>query len=176
MKPLFLPRVLRCSSFSTPVWPSQRGLATLLPKNLTRPAPSFPSHGRYAVQSLHGSTQSTLQTELSVPPDFAFVFDIDGVLLRSSKNLPGAAATLRFLHNHSIPFILLTNGGGKHETERVAELSATFGIPLTIDNFVQSHTPFQEMVHGSHEYPALEDKAILVTGNDQERVRDVAHK
>jgi HAD superfamily hydrolase (TIGR01450 family) len=128
------------------------------------------------VQSRHGSTQSTLQTELSVPPDFAFVFDIDGVLLRSSKNLPGAAATLRFLHNHSIPFILLTNGGGKHETERVAELSATFGIPLTIDNFVQSHTPFQEMVHGNHEYPALEDKTILVTGNDQERVRDVAHK
>ncbi|KAI7570057.1 hypothetical protein KC343_g22976, partial [Hortaea werneckii] len=52
-------------------------------------------------------------------PDFAFAFDIDGVLLRSSTPLPNAAATLKSLQAANIPFILLTNGGGKSETERV---------------------------------------------------------
>lgn len=52
---------------------------------------------------------------------------IDGVLLHSSKPLPGATQTLKFLQSHNIPFILLTNGGGKSEAERVAELSAKLG-------------------------------------------------
>lgn len=71
------------------------------------------------------------------PPDFVWAptpgltaskhHSIDGVLLHSSKALPGAAETLRFLQEHKIPFILLTNGGGKSEAERVAELSVKLG-------------------------------------------------
>lgn len=68
---------------------------------------------------------------------------IDGVLLHSSKPLPGAAESLRYLQQHRIPFILLTNGGGKPEAERVAELSSKLGVNLDTSNFVQSHTPFQ---------------------------------
>ncbi|KAI0113879.1 putative HAD superfamily hydrolase [Hypoxylon sp. NC0597] len=113
------------------------------------------------------------------PPPFAFAFDIDGVLLHVSKPIPGAPETLAYLQKHNIPFILLTNGGGKHETERVADLSSRLGVELTTDNFIQSHTPFQELAshydsHGSKE--GLRDKNILVTGSDAAKCRDIAEQ
>jgi HAD superfamily hydrolase (TIGR01456 family) len=128
-------------------------------------------------------------------PSFAFAFEyaatlpnspsksaeltpssIDGVLLRSSKNLPGATKALQFLHKHNIPFILLTNGGGKHETDRVVELTKKFGVPLTVENFVQSHTPFQELVHGTETHDSLSDKTVLVTGGNPEVCRTIAER
>ena len=99
------------------------------------------------------------------------MISIDGVLLRSSAPIPGAAEALALLHNNNIPFILLTNGGGKHESARVLELSKKLGVPLTEDNFVQSHTPFKQLVEGSE---SLKDKTILVTGGDGDKCRKVA--
>jgi HAD superfamily hydrolase (TIGR01456 family) len=93
---------------------------------------------------------------------------IDGVLLHVSKPIPGATETLRFLQEHNIPFILLTNGGGRHESERVADLSKKLNVPLTTSNFVQSHTPFQELVD------ELADKTILVTGANADKCRAIA--
>ncbi|KAK0251168.1 hypothetical protein LTS09_013677 [Friedmanniomyces endolithicus] len=100
-------------------------------------------------------------------PDYAFAFDIDGVLLRSSSPLPGAHEALTYLQRQRIPFILLTNGGGKSETERVAELSEKLDVELNVDMFVQSHTPFAEM----HEY---QDKTVLVVGGDYDKCQLVA--
>lgn len=71
---------------------------------------------------------------------------IDGVLLHQANPIPGATEALQYLQDHEIPFILLTNGGGKHEHERVADLSARLGVELSVDNFVQSHTPFRMLV------------------------------
>jgi HAD superfamily hydrolase (TIGR01456 family) len=85
----------------------------------------------------------------------------------------------------------LTNGGGKHERERVEDLSQRLGVPLSIDNFVQSHTPFQELVDASwsrqdinghtqdvlqngNKHVGLADKNILVTGSDAEKSRLIA--
>ncbi|KAI1379151.1 HAD-superfamily hydrolase [Hypoxylon crocopeplum] len=113
------------------------------------------------------------------PPSFAFAFDIDGVLLHVAKPIPGATRTLEFLQENNIPFILLTNGGGKHEIDRVADLSARLGIRLSTDNFIQSHTPFQELVHhgpNGEEGKGLRDKNILVTGSDAARCREIAEK
>lgn len=104
-------------------------------------------------------------------PEFAFSFDIDGVLLHESKPIPGASETLRFLEREHIPFILLTNGGGKREVDRVADLSEKLGVALTTDNFVQSHTPFRQLIHGPD---SLQDKTVLVTGSDYGRCRDIA--
>ncbi|KAI0850738.1 HAD-superfamily hydrolase [Daldinia vernicosa] len=108
------------------------------------------------------------------PPPFAFAFDIDGVLLHVSKPIPGATQTLEFLQKHNIPFILLTNGGGKHETERVEDLSARLGVELSTDNFIQSHTPFQELAHGRE--GGLRDKNVLVTGSDAAKCRVIAER
>ncbi|KAK8158503.1 HAD-like domain-containing protein [Phyllosticta citrichinensis] len=102
-------------------------------------------------------------------PDFAFAFDIDGVLLRSSDPIPRAHAALSFLQRESIPFILLTNGGGKHEADRVAELSDKLKLPLDTGMFVQSHTPFADMEH-------YKDKTVLVVGGDGGKCRDVAEQ
>lgn len=49
-------------------------------------------------------------------------------------------------------------------------LSNMFNVPIAEENFVQSHTPFKMMVR------ELEGKTVLVTGNDQERVREIAER
>ncbi|KAI9700900.1 MAG: hypothetical protein M1820_006661 [Bogoriella megaspora] len=100
-------------------------------------------------------------------PDFAFAFDIDGVLLRSSTPLPHASLTLSFLQRSRIPFILLTNGGGKSESARISDLSSKLSLPLSVDMFVQSHTPFSTM-------DSYKDKTVLVVGGDGGACRDVA--
>jgi HAD superfamily hydrolase (TIGR01450 family) len=98
---------------------------------------------------------------------------IDGVLLHVAKPIPGATEALKYLQDNNIPFILLTNGGGKHETDRVKDLSAKLGLQLSVDNFVQSHTPFQELVHGSE---GLSDKTVLVTGSNAQKCREIAER
>jgi len=60
--------------------------------------------------------------------DYAFAFDIDGVLMLGSNAIPAGARALKRLHEKKIPYILLTNGGGKHESDRVAELSDRLGV------------------------------------------------
>ncbi|OCK77972.1 cat eye syndrome critical region protein 5 precursor [Lepidopterella palustris CBS 459.81] len=112
-----------------------------------------------------------LQTSSTSPPipDYAFAFDIDGVLVRSSDPLPRAHKALSYLQSQNIPFILLTNGGGKHESERVEELSKKLKVPLDTSMFVQSHTPFEEL----DEY---KDKTILVVGGDEDKCRRVAER
>ncbi|GAB7351790.1 hypothetical protein MBLNU459_g2364t1 [Dothideomycetes sp. NU459] len=116
------------------------------------------------IRSLITSTSSTHKT-----PDFAFAFDIDGVLVRSSDPLPRAHKALSYLQRQRIPFILLTNGGGKTEEARVAELSKSLDIELDTSMFVQSHTPFAGMKE-------LHDKTVLVAGGDYDKCQLVAQK
>ncbi|XXH02368.1 Cu-binding protein [Hypoxylon texense] len=136
------------------------------------------SHLRLSIRAPGLSRCYSIDRKSPKPPPFAFAFDIDGVLLHVAKPIPGATQTLAYLQRHNIPFILLTNGGGKHETERVADLSARLDVPLTTDNFVQSHTPFRELVHGSTaaDEEALKDKNILVTGSDAAKCRRIAEQ
>lgn len=101
---------------------------------------------------------------------------IDGVLLRSSKPIPGAADSLTLLKEKGIPFILLTNGGGKHETERVAEISEKLKVHLDPSVIIQSHSPFAELVKGVDEASSLENKCILVAGGDGDNCRRVAEQ
>ncbi|KAF2196586.1 cat eye syndrome critical region protein 5 precursor [Delitschia confertaspora ATCC 74209] len=100
-------------------------------------------------------------------PEFAFAFDIDGVLLRGSDPLPKAHKTLSYLQSQRIPFILLTNGGGKHESERVADLTSKLDVPIDVSMFVQSHTPFADM-------DSYKSKTVLVVGGDEDKCRHVA--
>lgn len=88
--------------------------------------------------------------------------------MRSSDALPRAHMALTLLQSQHIPFILLTNGGGRHESERVAELSSKLGITIDESMFVQSHTPFAEM----HQYKR--NKTVLVVGGEADDCRRVA--
>ncbi|KAI8961824.1 HAD-superfamily hydrolase [Daldinia sp. FL1419] len=151
--------LLRAISNSSPA--RRRGVATCRVQPFTRPG------------SFVGRPYS-IDRRTPKPPPFAFAFDIDGVLLHVAKPIPGATQTLEYLQKNNIPFILLTNGGGKHETERVADLSARLGVELSTDNFIQSHTPFQELAHGCD--GGLRDKNILVTGSDAAKCRVIAEQ
>lgn len=83
---------------------------------------------------------------------------------------------MALLKEQGIPFILLTNGGGKHETERVAEISDKLQVPLDPSVIVQSHSPFAELVRGPDEQSSLENKCVLVVGGDGDRCRQVAEQ
>lgn len=74
------------------------------------------------------------------------------------------------LKDQGIPFILLTNGGGKHETERVAEISEKLQVPLDATVLIQSHSPFAELA------ASLENKRVLVAGGDSDSCRRVAER
>lgn len=73
----------------------------------------------------------------------------------------------------------MTNGGGTHESARVVELSEQLQVPLSVDNFMQSHTPFKTLVEGNHSFVqgdpnGYKDKTILVIGGDGDSCRQVA--
>ncbi|KKF95492.1 Protein SCO1 mitochondrial [Ceratocystis platani] len=129
-----------------------------------------------AADIIQGHPQTCYRARFD-PPHFVFTpqacycFNIDGVLLHVAKPIPGAAESLQYLTNNKIPFILLTNGGGKHESDRVSDLASKLGVRLSTENFVQSHTPFQDLVDNSE---GLREKTILVTGADAHKCRQIA--
>ncbi|ORY65540.1 HAD-like domain-containing protein [Pseudomassariella vexata] len=98
----------------------------------------------------------------------AFAFDIDGVLVKGNQPVPGARETIKMLQDKKIPFIFLTNGGGLTEKDHVARLGQRLGLTLDEKQFVQSHTPFRELV------PKYRDKNILAIGGHGQQIRNVA--
>ncbi|KAI1357473.1 HAD-like domain-containing protein [Xylaria arbuscula] len=99
---------------------------------------------------------------------FAFAFDVDGVLVNGERAVEGAPETIRTLKRRGIPFILLTNGGGKTEEGRVTNISQCLDVTLSKDQFVQSHTPYRGLV------PQYRDKNILAIGGADGKIRDIA--
>ncbi|KAF8249739.1 HAD-superfamily hydrolase [Wilcoxina mikolae CBS 423.85] len=122
------------------------------------------------VRHLQQSAVPHRQQAPPAAPDFAFAFDIDGVLLHGSHPIPNAPRTLEFLNSQSIEFLLLTNGGGLSESSRVAELSRLLTTPLSTRQFVQSHTPFR--LHAS----SPEISTVLVVGGTGENCRRAAEE
>lgn len=99
----------------------------------------------------------------------SFAIDIDGVLVRSKSTIPGAKEALSKLQSNKIPFIFLTNGGGKTEEDHVGLISKRMELEFSEQQFVQSHTPFKDLV------PELREKNILVFGGVGNSIRKVAH-
>lgn len=133
---------------------------------------SFKAAFEHAIQSKNKVAMHILiEAQTALPPgpcDFAFSFDIDGVLHNSPHALPHAADTLRFLRDKKIPFILLTNSGGKSESTRVKMLEEELDVDLDISQFVQSHTPVLDYV------PQHQDSCVLVVGGVGDSCRRVA--
>lgn len=114
-------------------------------------------------------TQARVIPDLQkVPRDFAFAFDIDGVLVRGKVPIPGAKQALETLQANSIPFILLTNGGGMTEADHAERVGQRLTMQIEEDQFVQSHTPFKMLLE---EY---KDKWILVLGGHRHTIKDLA--
>lgn len=103
--------------------------------------------------------------------NMAFAFDIDGVLVHGDRLIPEGRRALEILNGDNelgikIPHIFLTNGSGKLETKRCAQLSGILGQPVSTDQFIQSHTPMSALA----EYY----DTVLVVGGENYLCREVA--
>ncbi|AOW00122.1 HAD-like domain-containing protein [Yarrowia lipolytica] len=96
----------------------------------------------------------------------SYVFDIDGVLMHGGEAIPQGRQALLELEQAQVPWILLTNGGGKSEVQRTEELSKALDFYIDPQQIVQSHTPFRGL-SGQYE-------RVLVVGGDHDMSRQVA--
>ncbi|KAH3902083.1 uncharacterized protein SCODWIG_02946 [Saccharomycodes ludwigii] len=102
---------------------------------------------------------------------YAFAFDIDGVLIRGKETIPEARKALKMLngenkYNIKVPYIFITNGGGRSEKARCKDLSSRLGISISEDQVIQGHTPMKDLV------PVY--KNVLVVGGVLDSCRKVA--
>ncbi|OLL25734.1 putative CDP-alcohol phosphatidyltransferase class-I family protein [Neolecta irregularis DAH-3] len=117
-----------------------------------------------------GSSVSDVSTE-SPKVEFAVAFDIDGVLLKGGEVIPEAKEALRMLNGENedgivVPYIFLTNGGGKLEQDRCKELSDKLEVPVSTSQFIQGHTPMRNLVELYN--------TVLVVGGVGDTCRKVA--
>mmetsp|Transcript_13188 Transcript_13188/g.24454 ORF Transcript_13188/g.24454 Transcript_13188/m.24454 type:complete len:342 (+) Transcript_13188:196-1221(+) len=87
-------------------------------------------------------------------------FDIDGVLLRGKKMLPGAKEAVQLLRKRNIPHIFLTNGGGIKETTKADVVGKVLGLKINHQDIVLAHTPMKSLVHKR----GLGDKRVMILG------------
>ncbi|CEP13796.1 hypothetical protein [Parasitella parasitica] len=130
----------------------------------------FNLHSRKAALSAISRSFSTFQK-----PNYAFAFDIDGVLIKGKHHIPEATRALKLLngdniHNRNIPFVLLTNGGGVTEEEKARQISKLVGIKIDPKQVVLSHSPMQNLATKYH------DKRVLIVGGKGRNCYDVAKK
>ncbi|KAF2005752.1 phosphatidyl synthase [Amniculicola lignicola CBS 123094] len=110
-------------------------------------------------------------TETTVTDKYAFAFDIDGVLIRGGRPIPEAIEAMKMLNGENqygikVPYIFVTNGGGKTEQERCLQLSQQLEMEVSPGQFICGHTPMREM--------AEKFKTVLVVGGEGEKCRHVA--
>ncbi|KAJ1021214.1 hypothetical protein NDA18_005455 [Ustilago nuda] len=115
---------------------------------------------------LLSTTTSRLSNTAELQKPLAFAFDIDGVLKAGPNVLPETKRALQILEgnntrNQKIPYIFITNGGGKHESARAKDLASDFGVPVTQDQIIQAHTVMKSLV------PLYADKPILMVGGPE---------
>ncbi|TKA80738.1 hypothetical protein B0A55_02706 [Friedmanniomyces simplex] len=107
----------------------------------------------------------------NVTDKYAFAFDIDGVLIRGGRPIPEAIEAMKVLNGKNaygikVPYIFVTNGGGKTEQERCIQLSKQLEIEVSPGQFICGHTPMREM--------ATKYQTVLVVGGEGEKCRQVA--
>ncbi|TKA36087.1 hypothetical protein B0A54_13026 [Friedmanniomyces endolithicus] len=107
----------------------------------------------------------------NVTDKYAFAFDIDGVLIRGGRPIPEAIEAMKVLNGKNpygikVPYIFVTNGGGKTEQERCIQLSKQLEIEVSPGQFICGHTPMREM--------ASKYQTVLVVGGEGEKCRQVA--
>ncbi|KAI9664878.1 MAG: hypothetical protein M1821_006326 [Bathelium mastoideum] len=128
---------------------------------------------RHQLQDFPTPSSETPSTpsECEVTDRFAFAFDIDGVLIRGGKPIPEAIEAMKLLNGQNeyglkIPYIFVTNGGGKTEQERCRQLSEQLEMEVSPGQFICGHTPMREM--------AQKYNTVLVVGGEGEKCRHVA--
>lgn len=120
---------------------------------------------------LSSQVQDMSKVKTDAAKNMAFAFDIDGVLVHGDRLIPEGKRALEILNGDNelgikIPHIFLTNGSGKTESTRCAQLSKILGNPVATEQFIQSHTPMSALA----EYY----DTVLVVGGENYQCREVA--
>ncbi|KAG0649625.1 putative CDP-alcohol phosphatidyltransferase class-I family [Hyphodiscus hymeniophilus] len=120
---------------------------------------------------LSSQVQDMSTVKTAAAKDMAFAFDIDGVLVHGDRLIPEGKRVLEILNGDNelgikIPHIFLTNGSGKPEAARCAQLSKILNSPISTEQFIQSHTPMSALA----EYY----ETVLVVGGENYQCREVA--
>lgn len=105
--------------------------------------------------------------------NYAFAFDIDGVLLKGSDVIPQAPEAMRMLngdneYNIRVPYIFVTNGSGLTEEVRCKNLSKLLETEVNPGQFIQGSTPMRSLVE--------KYDTVLVVGGVGEACRKVAQE
>jgi len=116
-------------------------------------------------------TPFTAARQTTVTDKYAFAFDIDGVLIRGGNAIPEAIQAMRVLNGENrwgikVPYIFVTNGGGKTEQARCIQLSEQLQHEVSPGQFICGHTPMREL--------AEKYKTVLIVGGQGETCRYVA--
>lgn len=147
---------------------SSKAYTTLaVPENMSRKVHAT-GRGTTSIATIIKQYFPEMPREPAQKSTIAFAFDIDGVLVKGKNPLPGASETLRLLQKLNIPYIFLTNGGGLTEKDHAAKVSSRLEVDIDPDQFVQSHSPFHDLV------PLYRNKRILVVGGEGDQIRHVA--
>lgn len=114
-------------------------------------------------RSMRSSARSLSSfTNRSVP---AFVFDIDGVLLRGKQRLQAGTKALQSLLSPDgtfrYPVMFLTNGGGLTEEDKAREITERSGVLVQPSQVVLSHTPMAVL---ADKYNMMEDAMVVCVG------------
>ncbi|KIW58990.1 TIGR01456 family HAD hydrolase [Exophiala xenobiotica] len=111
------------------------------------------------------------ESGLKTTDKYAFAFDIDGVLIKGGEVIPEAIEAMKVLNGENeygikVPYIFVTNGGGKTEEERCIQLSNQLQLEVSPGQFICGHTPMRDMAQKYH--------TVLVVGGEGEKCRTVA--
>lgn len=150
-----MPRKKRVSSLSlTDQWSALTPLHPEGSSSRVSRHGSVTSGGRRSSRSRRGSIpvrhrKSVVNHERIA--SYAFAFDIDGVLVKGPETIPEGPEALRMLNGHNkynikVPYIFITNGGGRSEKARCRDLTKRLGITVTEDQVIQGHTPMKDLV------------------------------
>lgn len=120
---------------------------------------------------LSSQVQDMAAGKTKAAKNMAFAFDIDGVLVHGDRLIPEGKRVLQILNGDNelgikIPHIFLTNGSGKPEEARCAQLTRILQNPVSTEQFIQSHTPMSALA----EYYST----VLVVGGENYQCREVA--
>jgi HAD superfamily hydrolase (TIGR01450 family) len=102
--------------------------------------------------------------------EFAIVFDVDGVLLHDYHPIKGAQQAMQLLKKHNIPFIFLSNGGGRVEEIQAMKYSKALETNIPVENVIVSHTPMKELS------PQYKNQRVLIFGLDKDHSMQLAKK
>ncbi len=68
----------------------------------------------------------------------AYLIDMDGVLVRGSRVIPGASEFLKRLHTEETPFLILTNNSRFTPRDQQARLRA-MGLEIPAESILPQH-------------------------------------